>query len=154
MSARSLLRQLQPQARLGKGGIAFVALLAATYLWVLLTPIVPAVSEAGMKRFNLSSNSYAAWALQQPVPSMYNFSNEVCFGPETLLPRLGMIQLNHYPPRAFTFLDREEFDEALPIVLKGRSSYQGRHVEVKHRFEPAPSGGLRMVAMSDLEADD
>lgn len=95
--------------------------LALSYAWVLLMPVVPSVSGAGMMRFNLLADSFGSWALQQTIPSIYNFSNQADFGPVHLEPRLPYLEMNHYPPRLFTFLERDDHTEALPMILKTRS---------------------------------
>ena len=51
-------------------------MIACVVLWLILTPIVPAVAESTMRRFHLCSRSFWWFAVQQPVPSMYNFANE------------------------------------------------------------------------------
>ena len=150
---RRLLGPLNPRVPLGLGGRFFVAVLSLAYGWVLLTPIVPAVSKAGMLRFNLMTESFGAWAIQQPIPSMYNFSNRACVGPVELESRLPYRQMNHFPTRLFTFTNRDDYTEALPMILKSRSTYQGRRVEVIHLIEKAP-GGMKMTAMFDPELDD
>lgn len=55
-----------------------VILLAAGLIsvWLLLMPWVPAIAESTMKRFHLRSSSFFWWAVQQPIPAMYNFANE------------------------------------------------------------------------------
>lgn len=43
--------------------------------WLLMTPLIPAVSQSLMDRFHLRTTSFAVWAIQQPIPSMYSFRN-------------------------------------------------------------------------------
>ena len=129
-----------------------VGILALAYAWVLLTPVLPSVARAGMLRFNLLSDSFGVWALQQPVPSMYNFSNEACFGPAFLAPRLNYVQMNHYPPRFFTFSIRDAHQDALPMIMKSRSSFQGETVEVHHLIEEAPNG-MKMAAILNEDGE-
>ena len=148
-----LLSRLKPRAPIQLGGRCLVGILALSYSWVLLTPVVPAVSRAGMLRFNLMTESFGAWFLQQPIPSMYNFSNEACFGPAFLEPRLTYLQMNHYPTRLFTFTERDAHTEALPMILKSRSTYQGHRIEAFHLIEAAP-GGMKMTAVLNSESDD
>ena len=150
---RRLLGQFKPRVPLRLGGRCFVGVLVLSYTWILLTPIVPAVSDAGMRRFNLMTESFGAWAIQQPIPSMYSFSNEACFGPVFLEPRLRYRQMNHYPTRLFTFTDRDDHTKALPMILKSRSTYQGRRIEAFHLIEEAP-GGMKMTALLSPEMDD
>ncbi|MGK0309275.1 MAG: hypothetical protein ACJAYS_000090 [Lentimonas sp.] len=123
---------------------AFASLLVITYLWVLLTPFVPAISIAGMKRFNLLTENFVAWALQQPVPSMYNFANEGVLIPESLEEQAVLIPTNHFPTRHYTFELRSGFGPWLPQVLITNSIYQGRIVSARHLITERPGGGTKM----------
>lgn len=55
--------------------VAIVALVAGIVGWLLLMPWVPAIAATTLKRFHLQTNSFVAWAVQFPVPAMYNFAN-------------------------------------------------------------------------------
>ena len=123
----------------------FAALLGITYLWVILTPIVPAVSRAGMKRFNLVTGNFAAWVIQQPVPSMYNFANFGILIPKNLEQHAVPIATNHFPTRRYTFNLRSTYEPALPYVLITRSTYQGNTVQARYIIKKAPDGGSEMV---------
>ena len=52
-----------------------VALVIAVTVWLAATPLVPAVARATLARFHLRTGSFWGWAIQQPVPAMYNFAN-------------------------------------------------------------------------------
>ncbi len=54
---------------------ALVGLLGLVAIWLLAMPLVPAVTESTMHRFHLTTPSFSWWAIQQPIPSMYNFDN-------------------------------------------------------------------------------
>ena len=44
---------------------------------LLALPFSPAIQLRIMERFHLASDHFVGWAALQPVPSMYNFANEV-----------------------------------------------------------------------------
>ncbi|MFK7767358.1 MAG: hypothetical protein AB8B55_09065 [Mariniblastus sp.] len=48
-------------------------------LWIVALPFSTTVQDTYLKRFHLDSKNFVAWAVQQPVPAMYNFENRVCF---------------------------------------------------------------------------
>ena len=123
----------------------FAALLGITYLWVILTPIVPAIARAGMERFNLLTGNFAAWALQQPVPSMYNFANTGIVVTDNMEDRVVPIPTNHFPTRRYTFEFRSSFQPSLPLVLRTSSTYQGETVRARHLIQGKPEGGAVMI---------
>ena len=55
---------------------AIVALIALIALWLLLMPWIPGVAKQSLQRFHLRTPSFAVWAAQFPIPSMYNFANQ------------------------------------------------------------------------------
>ena len=93
------------------GFVTIVTLVVVVVMWLLLTPILPAVSLATMRRFHLGSQSFVGWAAQFPIPSMYNFPNtyEVRDLPPDLFVPIDQeqkrIYLNHFPCRVVTFAD-------------------------------------------------
>ena len=54
-----------------------MGLLGGIALWVLAMPWMPPVAAVTMRRFHLSSDSFWGFAVQQPIPAMYNFANRV-----------------------------------------------------------------------------
>lgn len=54
---------------------SLVCVLGCVGVWLLMMPWIPAVSQSLMNRFHLRSSSFAVWAIQQPIPSMYSFRN-------------------------------------------------------------------------------
>lgn len=102
-------------------------------VWLLAMPWTPAIARCTMKRFHLQTNSFAAWAIQQPIPPMYSFANrtEVRSGPPVVADRwpaehsleltgqdqrepsspsdqefsevVASRMINHFPTREFTF---------------------------------------------------
>ena len=123
----------------------FAALLGATYLWVALMPLVPAISVAGMRRFNLIGDSFPVWALQQPVPSMYNFANMGTLISGEMEAAAPPVAANHFPTRRYTFLQRSALRPSLPQVLLTSSSYRGNKVAARHVIIPGPDGGAVMI---------
>ena len=58
-------------------GFLVICLLVCLHvIWLLLMPWVPGIAKATMNRFHLSSSSFAVWAIQFPIPTMYNFANQ------------------------------------------------------------------------------
>ena len=95
------------------GLTAILALIILIAVWLLLMPIVPAIAATTMRRFHLRSGSFARFAIQFPIPAMYNFSNRrdvKNFPPGLVDPILGLIDdgktshyINHFPAREITF---------------------------------------------------
>jgi hypothetical protein len=52
-----------------------VTALFAAAGWLLAMPFVPGIAACTMRRFHLQTDSFATWALQQPIPPMYSFAN-------------------------------------------------------------------------------
>ena len=73
-----------------------------------------------LKQFHLQSDHFIKWAVIQPIPSMYSYSNRAwiskyeydSYTVQDIINReleLEGMQLNHYPSRTFTFRnDREK----------------------------------------------
>jgi hypothetical protein len=114
------------------------------------------ILDATLRRFHLTTASYAAWMLQQPVPAMYNFANESAqvtrdIGWDALDPKQrGVLReaVNHFPPRTVTFAPSLPF---LPTTTTGiwTSRFRGRMLETWCRIEPLPGGGLRLRPVSE-----
>jgi hypothetical protein len=119
------------------GFIAIVTLVAITAIWLLLMPIVPAIASATLHRFHLRSESFATWALQQPIPSMYNFANR--FEVRDRHPGLADSNanatetryINHFPARVMTFANRRYryLDQGKDRWFTIESSYRGQTLE-------------------------
>jgi hypothetical protein len=54
---------------------SLVAGLLVVAVWLLAMPWVPAIARSTMQRFHLRTDSFTAWAIQQPIPPMYSFAN-------------------------------------------------------------------------------
>ena len=144
--------------------LAIVALIMLTAGWVLATAAVPSVARATMARFHLRTDSFLLWAIQQPIPAMYNFANryELRQWPAGLTDTLGLTQatshgviesryINHFPLRTVTFANtRYRFLEAgEDRWLTLTSTYRGQSLKTRYRVKADSSGGFEMVRLDD-----
>lgn len=135
------------------GMLVIVTLVVTIAIWLLLMPVVPAIASATLHRFHLRTSSFAAWAMQFPIPAMYNFANRYKVdanpvslesSPETI-PLDGRM-VNHFPARIFTFADgrylhlRHDEDRWLTI----ESSYRGQGLRTHFHAEPAEDFGFNL----------
>lgn len=126
-------------------------------MWLLLMPIMPTIARWTMQRFHLTSGSFMAFAVQQPIPSMYNFDNVVEVIPpdedETGDIDTGAFpgyeeprRYNHYPARVMTFADTRfaylRWRKERTYVLVSR--YRGRSLQSVYRIEPAEGKPLQV----------
>lgn len=133
--------------------LVIVMLIVTIAIWLLLMPVVPAIASATLHRFHLRTQSFAAWAMQFPIPAMYNFANRykveadqvsLISSPETV-PLDGRM-VNHFPARIFTFADgrylhlRHGEDRWLTI----ESSYRGQGLRTHFHAEPAGDFGFNL----------
>jgi hypothetical protein len=113
----------------------FYGSLVLCALWQLALPFVPWVQRCLAEKYHLRTPNFALWALQQPVPCMYNMANEVvtCSYPVNASVfddlgalRTGSVWMNHYPVRRFTWAIERDF--AFPkgeSYMVARSRYRG-----------------------------
>lgn len=157
------------------------SLIAAYAVWVLLMPWVPSVATASMRRFHLTSGSFAAWAIQQPIPAMYNFANsyevrqwpreaaagllgdplldDPLFGsPLGDLRDFGKIHsdhINHFPARVATFSSHRihccEPNQDRWLVTV--STYRGQRVETLTHLK-AMGDGQFTVTRTNVEPEN
>jgi hypothetical protein len=149
----------QAQAR-DYGFLAIVLLVIVVAVWLLLMPFVPAIASATLHRFHLRSKSFPLWAIQQPIPSMYNFANrfEVREYPPGLVdPILDSTEkryINHFPTRVLTFANtrylhlRKAEDRWVTID----STYRGQTVETRFHAKALDGGGFELVRLPSQEA--
>lgn len=156
----SVERETQTQSR----DPLFVAILVAVgcvTLWLLLMPFCPAIARVTMRRFHLATDSFALWAIQAPIPSMYNFGNqfEIRELPEGLVvPFLvGPVleppaprYINHFPTRRATFA----FGRGV-LLNAGQdrwvtfwSAYRGQTLQTKIHLKPIGPGEFEWVRES------
>ncbi|OYP30348.1 hypothetical protein [Rhodopirellula sp. MGV] len=137
----------------------FIAVLLLTGLvsgWLLLMPFVPAIARMTMRRFHLSSESFGLWAIQAPIPAMYNFGNqyEVSDLPAGLItPVLDTTRpryINHFPTRMLTFANTRYnlLCEGRHCYLTIRSAYRGQLLESKIEARPIGEGRYQWIRES------
>lgn len=93
---------------LWRGSWTARAVLAAVALGAALLLAVPLGGRAArlmMAKLHLRG-SFARWALLQPIPSMYNFTNVVRIETAGGEPATETFWVNHYPLRAITYVRR------------------------------------------------
>jgi hypothetical protein len=132
------------QADWGYRGI--LALVLAVALWLSAMPFCRFVQHTSFNRYHLQTRSFTAWAVQAPVPAMYNFYNRYRVEPQPwdatfFSPRIeGTI--NHFPVRLYTFGDNRPL--LLPDVqrrmLTVQSHYRGESLTTRWTVQVADDG--------------
>jgi hypothetical protein len=143
----------------GKLVMTFVLVLS---LWQLALPLWPLVQDATLQRFQLRTNNFVLWAMQQCIPSMYSFENRywvydqdprLTAPGEQVAEALESRLINHFPTRVFTFGDNRfrfltqgftpgESERFLLI----RSSYRGRECQTLCQITADTAGQLHWQA--------
>ena len=140
------------------GFYAIVALIALIALWLLLMPWIPGVAKQSLHRFHLRTQSFAVWAAQFPIPSMYNFANQ--YKVDEFPPGFVMMILdenwryaNHFPTRVITFFaGRYDFlSSQQDRWFTLRSSYRGQVLESKFHLEAQTEGGYKLIRIDEVE---
>jgi len=141
---------------------AIVALVATIAIWLLLMPLVPAIASVTLRRFHLRTDSFVAWAVQFPIPAMYNFANRFEVRDSVADPSGDAMEdsaaptrrmVNHFPSRIFTFGDgrylhlRHGEDRWLTI----ESSYRGQTLRSQFHAEALPGGGFKLHRLDSAE---
>ncbi len=141
------------------GFIAIVVLVATITLWLLMTPISRSIAAASMHRFHLRSHSFAVWAVQFPIPTMYNFANryEVRELPWGLIDPIAdeteRRYINHFPSRIVTFVDNRyrHLHDGRDRWYAIETTYRGQRIETRMHAEPKPDGnGFVLRRLDDL----
>lgn len=160
MECQEVTTQSDPTPSRDYGFMAIVALLIVIAVWLLLMPLVPAIASATLHRFHLRSESFVWWAIQQPIPSMYNFGNrfEVReFPPGLVDPIFDDAEkryINHFPSRILTFANtryrflRDGQDRWVTID----STYRGQTLETRIHAKAMEGGGFEYVRLPESEA--
>ena len=129
-------------------------------VWIVALPISSTVQETYLNRFHLATSSFVGWAVQQPVPAMYNLENRFWFR-RTRLTEDEIDQLatgkpdcvgedasedskpiqtdaiNHFPTRTFTFAYSRNFLKRDPSgYFYLRSRYRDREIWSMFQAEP------------------
>ena len=147
-----------PQRDLGFQAI--IVLLAFIALWVLLMPWVSAIAWTSMRGFHVRTSSFIAWAVQFPIPAMYNFANraEVDRYPPGLVDPLfdetEKRHLNHFPVRCITFADGRynQLRQGQDRWITVDTSYRGHQLETRFHAKAKPDGGFELIRLPDAEA--
>ena len=126
----------------------------AVVVWLLLTPFVPGVARATMKRFHLRGDSFVMWSAQAPIPAMYNFANrfEVREVPDDIMGMMPILDLepkesekryiNHFPARLLTFANTryELLHPGEDRWVTIETTYRGQRFETKIHAKPVDGG--------------
>jgi hypothetical protein len=146
-----------PEASVDWGFRGLLAFAVAIAIWLLLMPFVPAIARSTMNRFHLTTESFFAWAIQQPIPPMYSFANRTevyASSPadataNRTTPRAARM-INHFPTREFTFANARvrHLSNPEPRVFLLRSSYRGQTVETCYELKPNPFRGWDVIRLS------
>jgi hypothetical protein len=132
-------------------------LLVALAAWLALLPLVPAIQRTTLRRFQMQTPRFWQWAVQQPIPAMYNAENRFRIQTKRTaaehVSNRPMRHLNHFPFRVFTFGDGR-FDylrHASPVSLHIESAYRGHRVATTWEAIPRAEGGhvIRLVEVTD-----
>ncbi len=149
--------------------LLLVAILAAA-AWNMALPVSEFVQESTLKRFHLATTSFSGWAIQQPIPSMYNFENRYWSSDQTLnVGELRAIELstrpgkqesepqkenwvgvethaiNHFPARTFTFaFSRNNLSNNPHRYIYLRSRYRGKELSSSFRTRPISENEIRL----------
>ena len=125
-------------------------------LWLLLMPFFPAIARVTLKRFHLQTDSFALWAVQSPIPAMYNFGNqyEIRDLPDGLItPVLDSSRprfINHFPTRVLTFANGRYslLHPGQDRWLTFWSSYRGQTLKTMVHAKPVAEGRFEWVRES------
>lgn len=139
--------------------LALFAIIAIAGLWIAALPLSTAVQETYLRRFHLASANFPGWAIQQAIPSMYNFENKVWVCPEPLMQfevdqlkneeagisessagqtnGIQSTMVNHFPTRIATFAETRTLLKRYPNgYLYLRSRYRGKEIKTTFKVEP------------------
>lgn len=129
---------------------AIIALLVIVAGWLLALPLSSHVRRVAMDRYHLQSGSFVGWAIQAPVPAMYNFYNRYRLEPQpwdaTPLSRPVSGTINHFPLRLYTFGDTRArlLDDPNFRMLTLRSDYRGDSIATRWVVNETADGGFEL----------
>ena len=147
--------------------LVLFAIIAIAGLWIAALPLSAAVQEAYLRRFHLASANFPCWAIQQTIPSMYNFENKVWVCPEPLMQfeidelkneetkiadssageadGIQSTVVNHFPTRIATFADKRIQLKRYPNgYLYLRSRYRGKEIKTTFKVEPGTDAEFKL----------
>jgi len=125
-----------------------LAVAAAIALWLILMPFCISIQRATLNRFHLQSGSFARWAIQAPIPAMYNFYNrsriEALPWDATAFDPPLVETVNHFPTRIVTFAQWRAMVHAEENrrMVTLRSDYRGQSLQTRWIGTPREDGGV------------
>lgn len=119
--------------------------------WLLAMPVSRFVQDAMLRRYHLQAESFVSWAIQAPIPAMYNFHNRYSLGPRDWdrhpvgPPVTGT--LNHFPVRLYTFGDSRPtmVDENDRHTLTVTSSYRNHSLTTRWVIVRTPDNTMELI---------
>jgi hypothetical protein len=140
----------QPSVGSDREYLLITLLVVLVALWLLAMPFSRFVQQATLNRFHLQTRSFLVWALQAPVPAMYNFHNRYRVEPRPLStspgePLTGTV--NHFPVRIYTFGNTRRFmmHYRARHMLTVESRYRGHSLTTRWVAVPNAAGGFELV---------
>jgi hypothetical protein len=155
-----LASSLEPQRAQGEardwGFRAIVVLVALIAVWLLWMPWSVEITRITMRRFQLQTNSFLMWAVQFPIPAMYNFANEAEIDPyppglvDPIFAESETRYLNHFPVRCITFGDGRYhyLQEGRDRWITVETRYRGRRLESRFHAHVNPDGRVELIRLS------
>lgn len=131
-------------ARCDCGFYGIIGLVVVVTGWLLLMPFVDSIRSTTMNRFHLRTGTFWQWAIQQPIPSMYNFANRVrVTRRDPATGRTSVVfqrPVNHFPVQAVTFATGRYrcLRDGQPCQVHATSTYRGEVLET--RFDVTSNG--------------
>ncbi len=128
--------------------IATLLLLVAG--WLLAMPFSRFIQQTTFNRYHLQTRSFTLWALQVPVPVMYNFYNRYQIEPlpwdATLFTQPVTGTINHFPLRLYTFGDNRALmlPRADRQMLTVQSQYRGHSLTTRWTVTASDDGGYEL----------
>jgi hypothetical protein len=131
--------------RLILAGVCLVA------TWLLAMPLSRVVQQTTLNRYHLQTGSFIAWAVQAPVPAMYNFHNRYRVEapsqqpPPDSAPLTGA--LNHFPIRLYTFGETRRFmlRDRARHMLTAESHYRGLSLTTRWQVVVTEDGAFELI---------
>ena len=153
--------------------LILLAIIVVATLWISVLPLSTTVQETFLRRFHLASADFSSWAIQQTIPSMYNFENKVWTSPEPLMQyeidrlhneasreikasgntkesagqkrNIQSSMVNHFPTRLATFADMRNRLKSSPNgYFYLRSRYRGKEIKTTFKVEPGTDSEFKL----------
>lgn len=132
---------------------AILLLILLVACWLLALPMSRFVQRASLNRFHLQTRSFALWAVQQPIPAMYNFHNRYEIRPSPWAKdspgQAPFVRgtANHFPLRLFTFGDNRAIFLRSPErrQIDIWSSYRGEELHTRWTATPLSPKGFELT---------